>query len=87
MAIEWGSTVLNGHVTDIGPDGLFIKLPNPLWIGAAFSGQLTLDRQWRIDCVVRWIDSGRGMGVSFFIPDEEGRKWFGIFLDRLAGNN
>ncbi len=86
MAIEWGSTVLDGHVTDIGPDGLFVRMPDLLWMGAAFSAQLTLDRAWRIDCIVRWIDPGNGIGVSFFIPEDGGRKRLTVFLERLAGN-
>lgn len=86
LAIEWGSTVLDAQVIDIGPDGLCIRMPNLLWMGASFSAQLTLDRPWRIDCIVRWINPGKSIGVSFFIPDEKGRRRFGLFMDRLAEN-
>jgi hypothetical protein len=34
LEIDWGSSVLQGTVTDIGPKGLFVELTPQLWVGA-----------------------------------------------------
>src|SRR5882762_3745985 len=36
IEIEWGSATLIGTVRDIGPQGMFIELSPPLWLGATF---------------------------------------------------
>ncbi len=84
LEIEWGSTVLKGRVCDIGSEGMFVELPDPLWVGASFSAQLVVGKLLRVDCVVRWVDPGRGMGVSIVVPGAEGRKQFEGFLQALA---
>ncbi len=85
LAIRWGGAVLSGRVREIGADGMFIEIANPLWIGAAFSAQLMAEKPVLFDCVVRWIEPRSGMGVSIVAPGEEGRKRFAAFLDRLSG--
>lgn len=84
LAITWGGTVLSGRVCEIGPDGMFIEMTNPLWIGAAFSAQLAAEKPMLLDCVVRWIEPRRGVGVSILPPGEEDRKLFAVFLDTLS---
>ncbi len=84
LEIEWGSTVLRGRVCDISAEGMFVELRDPLWVGASFSAQLLVGKLLRVDCVVRWVEPGRGMGVSIVVPGEEGRKQFEGFLQALA---
>ena len=83
LAISWGNAVLSGRVREIGPDGMFIEIDKPLWIGAAFSAQLMAENPMLFDCVVRWIEPRSGMGVSIVAPGEENRKRFAAFLDML----
>jgi hypothetical protein len=85
LAIRWGGGVLSGRVREIGADGIFVEIANPLWIGAAFSAQLLAEKPMLFDCVVRWVEPRSGMGVSFVAPGEEGRKRFAALLDRLSG--
>jgi hypothetical protein len=73
--------VLSGHVREIGPDGMFVEMSNPLWLGAAFSAQLAAEKPMLFDCVVRWVEPRSGIGVSIVAPGEEGRKRFAAFLD------
>ena len=83
LAIRWGGAVLSGRVREIGPDGMFIEIANPLCIGAAFSAQLVAQKPMLFECVVRWVEPSRGMGVSIVAPGAEGRKRFAAFLDTL----
>jgi hypothetical protein len=85
LAITWGGAALSGRVREIGPDGMFIEIANPLWIGAAFSAQLVAEKPMLFDCVVRWVEPRSGMGVSIVALGEEGRKRFAAFLDTLSG--
>ena len=48
LAIRWGGAVLSGRVREIGPDGMFIEIANPLCIGAAFSAQLVAQKPMQI---------------------------------------
>jgi len=43
IEIEWGSSTLTGLVRDIGPQGLFVELSPPLWVGATFFARLEGD--------------------------------------------
>ena len=75
----------SGRIREIGADGMFIEIANPLWSGAAFSAQLVAEKPMLFDCVVRWVEPRSGMGVGIVAPGEEGRKRVAAFLDRLSG--
>jgi hypothetical protein len=85
LGISWGGAVLSGRVLEIGADGMFVEMSNPLWIGAAFSAQLAAEKPILLNCVVRWIEPNRGMGVSIVAPGEENRRRFAAFVDMLSG--
>lgn len=63
--IEWGASILRAHTGDIGSEGMFIETHDPLWVGATFSAAVQIDPALRVDCAVRRVVPGRGMGVSF----------------------
>jgi hypothetical protein len=71
LEIEWGSAVLRASTRDVSASGMFIESADPLWIGAGFSASLQLDRPVRVDCRVRRIEPGLGMGVSVSFPQEQ----------------
>jgi hypothetical protein len=70
IEIEWGSTTLTGTVRDIGPKGLFVELIPPLWMGATFCARLIVNPILQMNCTVRRVEPGGGMGVSFDLPEE-----------------
>jgi len=70
IEIEWGSSVLPGIVRDIGPRGLFIEIALPLWLGAAFMARLIIPPAVSLECTVNRVEPGKGMAVTFAIPEE-----------------
>ncbi|HEX3375262.1 MAG TPA: PilZ domain-containing protein [Candidatus Acidoferrales bacterium] len=64
IEIDWGSTVLNANVRDIGPQGLFVDLIPPLWLGATFHARLMLNPVLLLNCTVARVDP-RGIAVTF----------------------
>jgi hypothetical protein len=84
LEIEWGSAVLRGSTRDISASGMFIEAIDPLWVGAGFSARLTLDRPVRLDCFVKRIEPGCGMGVSVAVPESESQKLYEALLSSLS---
>lgn len=84
LEIEWGSTVLRASTRDISSSGMFIEASDPLWIGAGFSARLNIDRPVRLDCFVKRIEPGRGMGVSVAHPESESQQLYQNLLSSLS---
>src|SRR2546427_11842668 len=78
LEMEWGSAVLLGRVLDISAEGMRIEIADPLWVGAKFSAVLALEPPLRMECVVRRVGAGGGMGGCLGTPGGGGRG-------RLAG--
>lgn len=85
LPIEWGSAVIEGRVRDISAEGMFIELPDPLWVGARFMAKLSLEPPLELECVVRRVEPGRGMGVHFSLEKTEARERLQTLLDSIAG--
>jgi hypothetical protein len=84
LEIEWGSAVLRGSTRDISASGMFIEAVDPLWVGAGFTARLNLNQPVRIDCFVKRIEPGLGMGVSVAVPESESQKLFHDLLSSLS---
>jgi PilZ domain-containing protein len=84
LEIEWGSAVLRGSTRDISASGMFIEAVDPLWVGAGFTARLGLERPVRLDCSVKRIEPGHGMGVSVSVPESESQKLFEDLLSSLS---
>ncbi len=84
LEIEWGSAVLRGNTRDISATGMFIEAADPLWLGAGFAARLTLDRPVKLDCFVKRVEPGRGMGVSLAVSETESQKLFEDLLSALS---
>ncbi len=84
LEMEWGSAMLRGRVLDISAEGMRIEIADPLWVGARFSAVLALEPPLRMECVVRRVDPGRGMGVSLVAPGAEDRARLAVLLDTLG---
>jgi hypothetical protein len=83
IEIEWGSATLTGTACDIGPNGLFIELVPPLWVGARFLARILLSPAVRLDCVVRRAEPDRGVAVSFDVLEEAGKVQLEALLASL----
>ena len=85
ITIEWGAAALQGDVVDISSEGMFVKLADPLWIGARFAAQLALDRPVKLECVVCRVHPQRGMALTYLVPDEAERGAVAAMIERLGG--
>jgi hypothetical protein len=65
--ISWLTRKFWGHVTDISREGMFIEFADPLPEGTRMAVRLALNRPLRLDCVVRRVVPGRGVGVTFSV--------------------
>ena len=83
LEIEWGSALLRASTRDVSASGMFIESADPLWVGAGFRASLELDRTVRVDCRVRRVEPGLGMGVSVSISDEQHQTYHDL-LSRLS---
>src|SRR2546427_10329490 len=84
LEMEWGSAVLLGRVLDISAEGMRIEIADPLWVGAKFSAVLALEPPLRMECVVRRVGPGGGMGGSLVTPGAQGRARLGALLDAVG---
>src|SRR5438445_9887917 len=85
LEIEWGSAVLRGSTRDLSSNGMFIESVDPLWVGAGFTAQITLDRPLRVNCFVKRVEPGRGMGVSVALAEEAHHREYQDFINSLSG--
>src|SRR5260370_22138759 len=83
IEIEGGSSTLRGMVRDIGPQGLFVELTPPLWVGATFFARLAVDPPLRLNCTVRRVEPGMGIAVTFELPEESGKGQLEKLLAQL----
>ena len=84
LEIEWGSAILRASTRDISANGMFIESADPLWIGAGFTAHLALDRPVKVDCSVKRIEPGRGMGVSLSVSEGQHEQRYQDLLDSLS---
>ena len=85
LEIEWGSAVLRGSTRDISTNGMFIESSDTLWVGAGFTARIVLDRPVQIDCFVKRIEPGRGMGVSVAVSEADHQKRYQELVSALSG--
>ena len=84
LEIEWGSAVLRGNTRDISSNGMFIEAPDTLWVGAGFTARLHLPQPVKLDCLVKRVEPGRGMGVSVALAESESQKVYSDLLSSLS---
>lgn len=86
LEIEWGSAVLSGKTRDISSNGMFIEASDTLWIGAGFMARLNVDPPVNVNCSVKRVEPGLGMGVSVALAESDQQKHYQDLLGSLAGN-
>jgi hypothetical protein len=87
LEIEWGSAVLRGSTRDISANGMFIEATDPLWVGAGFTARMNLSQPVKLDCFVKRIEPGHGMGVAVAVPESESQKVYQDLLSSLTPPN
>jgi hypothetical protein len=84
LEMEWGSALLRGRIRNISASGMFIESADPLWIGAGFSARIAAARSIRVNCSVRRIEPGKGMGVAVTVPESGSHEDFQAFLQSFS---
>lgn len=84
LEIEWGSAILRASTRDVSSNGMFIESSDPLWIGAGFTAHLVLDRPVKVDCSVKRIEPGRGMGVAVTLSEVQHEQRYQDLLASLS---
>jgi hypothetical protein len=84
VEIEWGSAVLRASTRDISSNGMFIESPDTLWIGAGFTARIALDHPVKVDCFVKRVEPGRGMGVVVTVSEPQNQKQYQDLLASLS---
>lgn len=84
LEIEWGSALLRASTRDISTNGMFIESADPLWVGAGFTAHLALEQPLKVDCFVKRIEPGRGMGVTVTHREQHHEKRYQDLLASLS---
>ena len=86
VEIDWESSTKWGCVRDISSDGMFIEMVDCPWVNATFSARLALNTPLTVECSVRRVVPGRGIGVTIATTDKECKKRFRALLRALRSN-
>jgi hypothetical protein len=86
LEIEWGSARLNARTRDISVGGMFIESEDILWVGAGFRARLLSDRSVWLECSVKRVEPGLGMGVTIAVPEDPKAHPYQEILAKLAEN-
>jgi hypothetical protein len=84
VEVQWGFETLPALATDISEGGMFIATTNPLWVGASFTARLQLGTPITLNCTVRRVLPGKGMGVLFVEVAPEQQKQLAELIQKIA---
>jgi hypothetical protein len=84
LEIEWGSAVLRASTRDVSSNGMFIESTDTLWVGAGFTARLSLDHTVKVDCFVKRVEPGRGMGVSVSMSESQHQERYQQLIASLS---
>jgi hypothetical protein len=86
LEIEWGSARLKARTRDISVGGMFIESEDVLWVGAGFRAQLVADSPVWLECSVKRVEPGLGMGVAIALPEDQNTHPYQEIVAKLAEN-
>jgi hypothetical protein len=85
VEIEWGSARLRARTRDISDGGMFIEADDVLWVGAGFRARLAFDYPLWLECSVKRVEPGLGMGVTVEVREDQSQRHYQALLAKLAG--
>ena len=83
---EWGSAWLKGRTRDISAGGMFIESEDVLWVGAGFRARMSTERALWLECSVKRVEPGHGMGVAVAVPEDQQEHYQSLLAKLAAGN-
>lgn len=86
LEIEWGSARLPARTRDISEGGMFIEADDVLWVGAGFRARLTVESPLWMECSVKRVEPGRGMGVTVELREDQSQRGYRDLLAKLAAS-
>ena len=84
LEIEWGSARLKARTRDISVSGMFIESEDVLWVGAGFRARLVSERPVWLECSVKRVEPGMGMGVTVTHGEDPSIQHYQELLAKLA---
>lgn len=84
LEIEWGSARLKARTRDISANGMFIEAEDVLWVGAGFRARLATESPMWLECSVKRVEPGRGMGVTVELRENNSQRHYQDLLAKLA---
>jgi len=84
LEIEWGSARLKARTRDISVSGMFIESEDVLWVGAGFRAHMAAERPIWLECSVKRVEPGLGMGVTVAHPEDHSIEPYQELLAKLA---
>jgi hypothetical protein len=84
LEIEWGSAKLSARTRDISAGGMFIEADDVLWVGAGFRARLAVERPLWMECSVKRVEPGLGMGVTVELREDQSQRHYQDLLAKLA---
>jgi hypothetical protein len=86
VEIEWGSAKLRARTRDVSAGGMFIESEDILWVGAGFRACLSAERPMWLDCSVKRVEPGLGMGVTVQWTEQQSEQHYTDLLAKLASD-
>lgn len=87
VEIEWGSARLRARTRDVSAGGMFIESEDILWVGAGFRARIATESPMWLECSVKRVEPGAGMGVTFELREDQSQRHFADLLARLAAQS
>lgn len=84
IEIEWGSARLSARTRDVSAGGMFIESEDILWVGAGFRARLATESPLWMECSVKRVEPGSGMGVTVELREHQSLRHYEDLLAKLA---
>jgi PilZ domain len=84
VEIEWGSARLRARTRDVSAGGMFLESEDILWVGAGFRARLSTESPLWLDCSVKRVEPGTGMGVTVELREGHSQQHYANLLAKLA---
>lgn len=84
VEIEWGSARLKARTRDVSAGGMFIESEDILWVGAGFRARLATENPLWMECSVKRVEPGNGMGVTVKLHEDHSQRTYHDLLAKLA---